>query len=129
MPHVKIAGLRSADELFVQLLPFQTRDETGVQKVSSYFLEQGGKSILAEALVADGGLPRHFFISVNWRGEQATVRCLPATDPEKTAAVKRLIVRLAMRLRDLCPQARFVGDNVPEIIAALAEAEEGAEPD
>jgi hypothetical protein len=120
MPHVKIAGALAPAALFERLRPFQARDESGVQKIESYFLEQEDKSILAEALVADGGLPRHFFISLRWRGDHLTLRCLPATDPEKTEAVKRLVARLALRVRDCCPGARLAGDSLPEQIAALA---------
>jgi hypothetical protein len=96
MPHLKIEGAGSQEQLFQKLELINVRDSTGVQKIRSYYLDRDCEIILAEALVADGGLPRNFFIEIRLRENVLTVRCLAVTDPEKTPAVKRLIVRLGL---------------------------------
>ncbi len=102
MPHVKIRPGRPLPELFEALERFSHRDETGVQKVVEFFMERGEARILAEALVAEGGLPRHFFLSIQHREGAVILRCYESTDPEKTPAVKRLILRAGKAVLDLC---------------------------
>ncbi len=101
MPHVKISTRLKLSDCFDRLESFSYRDETGVQKVAGYFMERGGGRILAEALVAEGGLPRHFFLSMQHRGGSVLVRCYEATDPEKSPAVKRLVLRMGMEIQAL----------------------------
>ncbi len=101
MPHVKIRPALPLPELFEKLERMSLRDETGVQKIREYFLERGEARILAEGLVAEGGLPRIFFISIQDRDGELVIRCYESTDPEKTPAVKRLILRLGMAVQAL----------------------------
>jgi len=119
MPHLKLEGLPGADAVLARLAPFTVKDETGVQKALAFYREREGRQILVEALVADGPRPRHFFVSLADRDGAWLLRCLPATDPEKTPAVKRLLVRLALRLRDAFPGAAVATTNLNEELAAL----------
>ncbi|MDP6669447.1 MAG: hypothetical protein QF492_06040, partial [Candidatus Krumholzibacteria bacterium] len=59
------------------------------------------KQILAEGMVAEGGLPRYFFLSLQQKEGALLLRCLPSTDPEKTPGVKRLILRLGLTISEL----------------------------
>jgi len=122
MPHVKIRPPRPLPELLEVLEPLAARDETGVQKVRAYFLEKGGGTILAEALVAEGGLPRHFFLSIQEREKALVLRCYEATDPEKTAAVKRIIVRLGMEVRGRIEGAELDPCNLEKECAELGSS-------
>jgi len=98
---VKIRPSLDLPGLFDRLETFSRRDRSGVQKVLGYFMERGQGRILAEALVAEGGLPRRFFLSLQERAGATVVRCYEATDPEKTPAVKRLILHLGLALSEL----------------------------
>jgi len=126
MPHVKIEGADSPEELFPRLPVFSERDETGVRKVIAYYRERDRESILAEAVVASGGLPLHFFVVLKWEGERVLVRPLPATSPEATDGVKRLVARLGLTVLGLSAGARIVSSNLRGEIAVL-EGENGAE--
>jgi hypothetical protein len=88
--------------------------------VLAFYREREGRQILVEALVADGPRPRHFFVTLAARDAGWLLRCLPLTDPEKTPAVKRLLVRLALQIRDAFPGAVVTTTNLIEELAALA---------
>jgi len=93
VPHVKIRPAAPLAELMERLEPLTFRDEAGVLKTLQFFMERGSGRILVEALVAEGGLPKVFFLSIAEREGALVLRCYGATDPEKTPAVKRLIAR------------------------------------
>jgi len=119
VPHVKLSPSPGLPELLPRLKPLSARDEHGVQKVQRFFMDPEGSLILAEALVAEGGLPRHFFLALSLR-ESLVIRCYASTDPEKTPAVKRLIARFGIQLAaelgselDPCNLAEEVGELSP----------------
>ena len=119
MPHVKIAGTAPLAQLFGRLTVFEARDETGLRKISAYYLDQAAQQILAEAVVIEGGLPKNFFLQIKEREGMLVVRLLAATDPEKTPAVKRLVAQLGLRVAACAPGARVAGGNLEREIGEL----------
>ncbi|MCP4546146.1 MAG: hypothetical protein GY835_06745 [bacterium] len=119
MPHVKIENSPDLDDLFRSLPTIDHRDDSGVQKVVTYFMEQNGEQILAEALVIDVGRPRRFFVSIKQRDGEVVVRCLQITDLEKTEGVKRLIARLGLAILALREGASLGNTNLADQIAAI----------
>lgn len=119
MPHLKISPSPPLAELFGMLQPLSARDPSGVQKVLGFFIDREGTMILAEALVAEGGPPRHFFLCLTLR-EELVIRCYPSTDPEKTAAVKRLIVRFGMQVAAALPGVHMDPCNLATEFADLS---------
>ena len=120
MPHVKVSTRLDLAECFERLDSFSHRDETGVQKIAGYFMERGGGRILAEALVAEGGLARHFFLSLQDREGQKLVRCYESTDPEKSPAVKRLVLRMGMAVQALDESSELDPCNLEKEARELA---------
>ena len=119
MPHLKLEPCPPLAELIGLLQPFSARDGAGVQKVLHFFMSREGTMILAEALVAEGGLPRHFFLSMT-RREELVIRCYPPTDPEKTPAVKRLIARFGLQVAAARPGVRLDPCNLASEIEELS---------
>ncbi|MBZ0267588.1 hypothetical protein K8I85_05490 [bacterium] len=118
MPHVVIEGPVDLDRFFRGLEPIQERDEAGIRKITDAYLNVKGTSLLLEAVVVEDGKSQGFLIAVSCKGEGATVRLLPATDPEKTPGVKRLLADVARLLVHRFPGTRFGKTNLQEFLDA-----------
>jgi hypothetical protein len=62
--------------------------------------------------VVEAGRSQSFFVQLSQKDRQITVRLLPATDPEKTTGVKRVMALIAMQLHE-SPTAACAGDPRP----------------
>lgn len=116
MPHVVIEQARDLRSVCVGLKPFAVREGDQIVKVVDVFLNQSERTALVECVVIEVGKPQSFFVQLARKEEQITVRLLPATDPEKTLAVKKLMGLIAKKVRDLLPGASFGQTNLHDFL-------------
>lgn len=89
MPHVVVEGAGDLQALHQKFVPILQRAEQEILKVQEFYLAKSGREALLDAVVIEQGVARSFFIQLKQHEATMTVRLLPATDPEKTPAVKK----------------------------------------
>ena len=89
MPHVVVEGAGDLQALYQKFVPILQRAEQEILKVQEFYLAKSGREALLDAVVIEQGVARSFFIQLKQHEATMTVRLLPATDPEKTPAVKK----------------------------------------
>jgi hypothetical protein len=117
MPHVVLeeaTDLRAAAD---GLEPFVERHGDEIVKVLDVYVNRAGRTALVDCVVIEAGRSTSFFVQLAQKERQVTVRLLPATDPEKTAAVKRLMGLIAKRLHALVPGSHFGKTNLQDYLA------------
>ena len=67
-------------------------------------------------MVVEAGRSQSFFVQVSQKDRQVTVRLLPATDPEKTTGVKRLMGLVAKQLHEFTAGSHFGKTNLQEFL-------------
>lgn len=121
MPHVVIEGAGDLQGLFQAFTPMIHREGTEILKVQEFYLARSGREALLDAVVIEQGTARSFFIQLKRHETTITVRLLPATDPEKTAAVKKAMALVAGFIRKVYPASRYGKTNLQEFIEAGGE--------
>jgi hypothetical protein len=66
--------------------------------------------------VVEEGRSQAFFVLVSQKARQITVRLLPATDPDKTDGVKRVMALIAKQLHEATAGSRFGKTNLQEFL-------------
>lgn len=89
MPHVVIESTGELQAVYQAFAPMLQRTEGEIVKVQECYLAKSGREALLDAVVIEQGTARSFFIQLKRHETTITVRLLPATDPEKTPAVKK----------------------------------------
>ena len=100
MPHVVLENLNSASVAFDSVVPFTTRIDGGVLKVTDKYLNANKNKALVESLAVENGNNQSFFVELSQKQASLTIRLLPLTDPEKTPGVKTIMAMLAKQLKD-----------------------------
>lgn len=121
MPHVVIEGAGDLQGLFQAFTPMIHREGTEILKVQEFYLARSGREALLDAVVIEQGTARSFFIQLKRHETTITVRLLPATDPEKTAAVKKAMALVAGFIRKVYPASRYGKTNLQEFLEAGGE--------
>lgn len=116
MPHVVLELINSAKLAFESVVPFTTRIEGGVLKVTDKYLNAGQNKALVESLVVENGNKQSFFVELSQKQTSVTVRLLPRTDPEKTVGVKTILALLAKQIRDAHPGASYGKTNLQDYL-------------
>ncbi|MFQ6111695.1 MAG: hypothetical protein ACE5LX_06650 [Nitrospinota bacterium] len=116
MPHVLLEGPISLEEFYRSFEPLRGGKPGEVLKANYLFIEKGGKRALLESVAVEEGRHQSFFIELLQRKGGLTVRLLPATDPEKTPGVKRLLALVARRLKSLSPGCRYGKNNIQSFL-------------
>ncbi|HSN04240.1 MAG TPA: hypothetical protein VLS44_04610 [Nitrospira sp.] len=122
MPHVVIEDAGDLQGLFQAFTPIIQRAGSTILKVQECYLARSGKEALLESVAIEEGVARSFFVQLKQHEKAITVRLLPATDPEKTVAVKRVMGLVAGFIRRVYPGSRYGKTNLQEYL----EAETGA---
>ena len=78
------------------------------------YLGRGGKGALPESVAIEQGVACNFFVQLKQHDNTITVRLLPATDPEKTPAVKKVMALVAGFIRTVYPASRYGKTNLQE---------------
>ncbi len=116
MPHVLLEGPITLEEFYRDFVPLKGGRPGEVLKANYLFIEKSGRRALLESVAVEEGRHQNFFIELLQRKGSLTVRFLPATDPEKTPGVKRLLALVARRLKTLSPGCRYGTNNIQSFL-------------
>jgi hypothetical protein len=118
MPHVVLEDAPNLAEACRALAPFTRREGAEILRLLDVFINQAGRTALLDCVVIEPGAPaRSFFVQLSQKDRQITVRLLPATDPEKTIGVKRLLGAIAGLLRDAIPGSHYGKTNLQDVLS------------
>lgn len=120
MPHIVVEEAGELQGLYQAFTPMLQRSGDEILKVQEFFLARSGKEALLDAVAIQQGAARTFFIQLKQHEASITVRLLPATDPEKTPAVKKVMALVAGFIRRVYPQSRYGKTNLQEYLEASA---------
>ena len=116
MPHVVI---EEAIDLAVACQSIQltaVRNGSEILKVVDVYLNRSGHTARVDCVVVEEGRSQPFFVQLSQKDRQITVRLLPATDPEKTVGVKRIMGLIAKQLHECTAGSRFGKTNLQEFL-------------
>jgi hypothetical protein len=116
MPHVVIEEAGDLQTLYQAFTPILQRTGGEILKAQEFYLSKSGKDALLEAVAIDQGAARNFFIQLKLHEKAITVRLLPATDPEKTPAVKKVMALVAGFIRTVYPESHYGKTNLQEYL-------------
>jgi hypothetical protein len=119
MPHVVI---EDASDLAIACqgvtTPQVVREGGQILKVIDVYLNRAAHTALVDCVVVEDGRSQAFFVQLAQKERQITVRLLPATDPDKTVGVKRVMALIAQRIRATVAGSRFGKTNLQEFLDA-----------
>ena len=118
MPHVVIEEAGDLQGLFQAFTPIIHREGSEILKVQEFFLARSGKDALLDSVAIENGVACTFFVQLKLHEKAITVRLLPATDPEKTPAVKKVMALVAGFIRNVYPGSRYGKTNLQEYLEA-----------
>ena len=116
MPHVVIEEAPDLAAASLAVVPSASRDEAGILKVVEVYLARSGKVALVDCVAVEAGRSQGFFVQLSQKERQITVRLLPATDPEKTPGVRRLMALIARQLQAASAGSRFGKTNLQDFL-------------
>ena len=116
MPHVVVEGAGDLQRLYQVFAPIMQRTENDILKVQEFYLSRTGKDALLESVAIEQGAACNFFVQLKLHEKAITVRLLPATDPEKTPAVKKVMALVAAFIRKVYPESRYGKTNLQEYL-------------
>ena len=116
MPHVVIEDAGDLQGLFQASTPIIQRAGTDILKVQECYLGRSGKEALLESIAIEQGVACNFFVQLKLHEKAITVRLLPATDPEKTPAVKKVMALVAGFIRTVYPGSRYGKTNLQDYL-------------
>ena len=118
MPHVVIEEAGDLQSLYQAFTPIIHRAGSEILKVQEFFLARSGKDALLDSVAIENGVACTFFVQLKLHEKAITVRLLPATDPEKTPAVKKVMALVAGFIRNVYPGSRYGKTNLQEYLEA-----------
>jgi len=116
MPHVVVEEAGDLQGVFQAFTPIIQRAGTDILKVQEFYLGRSGKEALLESIAIEQGVACNFFVQLKQHEKAITVRLLPATDPEKTPAVKKVMALVAGFIRKVYPESRYGKTNLQEYL-------------
>jgi hypothetical protein len=116
MPHVVIEEAGDLQVLYQNFAPILQRTGGEILKVQEFYLSRSGKDALLESVAIEQGTSSNFFVQLKLHDNAITVRLLPATDPEKTPAVKKVMALVAGFIRTVYPESRYGKTNLSEYL-------------
>ena len=122
MPHVVIEETGDLQGLFQAFAPIIERGGSTILKVQECYLGRSGREALLESVTIEEGVAQTFFVQLKQHQQAITVRLLPATDPEKTVAVKKVMALVAGFIRRVYPGSRYGKTNLQEYLDAAPGA-------
>jgi hypothetical protein len=122
MPHVVIEEAGDLQDLYQAFTPLIQRAGTDILKIREFYLARSGNEALLESISIEQGAVCNYFIQLKLHEKAITVRLLPATDPEKTPAVKKVMAMVAGFIRKVYPGSRYGKTNLQEYLEAPASS-------
>ena len=118
MPHIVIEEAGDLQSIYQAFTPIVQRAGTEILKVQEFFLARSGKDALLESVAIENGVASTFLVQLKLHEKAITVRLLPATYPEKTPAVKKVMALVAGFIRKVYPGSRYGKTNLQEYLEA-----------
>jgi hypothetical protein len=128
MPHVVIDEALDLGLACQGIKLAAVRNGSEILKVVDVYVNRSGQLALVDCVVVEAGQSKAFFVQLSQKERQITVRLLPATDPDKTDGVKRLMAHIATQLQRSTAGSRFGKTNLQDFLAALRPGEVSAIP-
>ena len=122
MPHVVIEEAGDLQGVYQAFTPLIQRAGTDILKVREFYLARSGNEALLESITIEQGAVCNYFIQLKLHEKAITVRLLPATDPEKTPAVKKVMAMVAEFIRKVYPGSRYGKTNLQEYLEATTDS-------
>ena len=116
MPHVVIEEALDLGLVSQGIKLTVTRTGGEILKVVDVYMSRTGRVALVDCVVVEGGHSQTFFVQLSQKERQITVRLLPATDPEKTDGVKRVMALIASQLLECTAGSRLGKTNLQEFL-------------
>ncbi len=116
MPHVVLENINSVREALDSILPFTTKIDGGILKVTDTYINSGQNKALVESLAIENNSNQSFFVELSQKKESLTVRLLPLTDPEKTPGVKMIMAMIAKQIKDFNPNVSYGKTNLQDFL-------------
>ena len=116
MPHVVIEEAGDLQGVYQAFTPLIQRAGTDILKIREFYLARSGNEALLESVTIEQGAVCNYFVQLKLHEKTITVRLLPATDPEKTPAVKKVMAMVAGFIRNVCPGSRYGKTNLQEYL-------------
>ena len=120
MPHVVIEEAGDLQGLYQAFTPIIQRAGSEILKIQEFFLARSGKDALLDSVAIENGVACTFFVQLKLHEKAITVRLLPATDPEKTPSVKKVMALVARFIRNVYPGSRYGKTNLQEYLEATS---------
>jgi hypothetical protein len=117
MPHVVIEEALDLGLACQGLTLEAVRSGSEILRVVDVYLNRSCRTALVDCVVVEEGRSQSFFVQLSQKERQITVRLLPATDPEKTAGVRRVMAIIARQLHEATGGSRFGKTNLQEYLA------------
>lgn len=99
MPHIVLEKVKSVKECYDNVEVMVQKIEGGIVKITDKYINIKETSALLECVTVENGKSQSFFVQLSSKGDAVTVRLFPATDPEKTTAVKKLMGIIAHTIK------------------------------
>ena len=122
MPHVVIEEAGDLQVVYQAFTPIIHRTGSEILKVQEFFLARSGKDALLDSVAIKNGVACTFFVQLKLHEKAITVRLLPATDPEKTPAVKKVMALVAGVIRKVYPGSRYGKTNLQEYLETTTDS-------
>jgi hypothetical protein len=119
MPHVVIEEALDLGLACQGIKVAAVRNGAEILKVVDVYSSRSGHTALVDCVVVEEGSSKAFFVQVSQKDRQITVRLLPATDPDKTDGVKRIMALIATQLQESSAGSRFGKTNLQDFLPAL----------
>jgi len=116
MPHVVIEEAGDLQGVYQAFTPLIQRAGTDILKIREFYLARSGNEALLESITIEQGAVCNYFVQLKLHEKAITVRLLPATDPEKTPAVKKVMAMVAGFIRKVYPGSRYGKTNLQEYL-------------
>lgn len=116
MPHILIEGPCKSESYYNEFQPITQQESGCVMKIRDCYINQNHKEVLVDVVVVENQRPQAFYISLLQREEGVLVRLLPATSPEKTDRVKRMLCFVGSQLKQQHADCRYGATNIPSFI-------------
>ncbi len=96
MPHVIVHNPPSPEDFYRSFEPWKRVPEEGtVLEARAVFLRGDGRVVLVQGFCLELGPPTHFFVRIEAKKRQVTVRLHPHPSPPRTAGVKEIVAQVA----------------------------------
>lgn len=116
MPHVVLENIHSVSAAVECLLPFTTKIDGGILKVTDTYINSGQNKALVESLAIEGDSNQSFFVELSQKKASLTVRLLPRTDPVKTPGVKMIMALVARQIKAANPNVSYGKTNLQDFL-------------